>query len=156
MACSAAGVGRATAYEHKAADPEFAAAWEDAIEEAVEALETEARRRAIEGVEQPIVSGGEIIATVQRYSDTLTIFLLKAHRPERYRDNVRLEHTGPAGVAPVMIYVPDNGRMGAPVAAPLRPVTAPSTAPPPATEQPAPIPADQPAPARRRVRRPRD
>lgn len=104
MASSVAGVGRATAYEHRAAYPEFAAAWDDAIEEAVEALETEARRRAMEGVEQPIVSNGEIIATTRRYSDTLTIFLLKAHRPQRYRDVVAVDHTTagmPLGFVPV-------------------------------------------------------
>ena len=31
-------------------------------------------------------------------SDLLLIFLLKAHRPEKYRETIRQEHTGAAGV----------------------------------------------------------
>lgn len=34
------------------------------------------------------------IATVQKYSDTLAIFLLKAHNPEKYRDNSKIELAG--------------------------------------------------------------
>jgi serine/threonine protein kinase len=35
--------------------------------------------------------------TVKEYSDTLLLALLKAHRPEKYRDNVRVEGAGPQG-----------------------------------------------------------
>lgn len=41
--------------------------------------------------------GRPMVATVKEYSDTLTIFLLKAHRPERFRDNSKLELTGANG-----------------------------------------------------------
>ena len=37
-------------------DPAFAAAWEDAEEVAADRLEDEARRRAVEGVTEPLVS----------------------------------------------------------------------------------------------------
>ena len=52
--------------------------------------EVEARRRAVEGVEEPVgwfqgTPGG----TVRKYSDTLLIFLLKGARPHKYRDNIR-------------------------------------------------------------------
>lgn len=33
-------------------------------------------------------------ATVQKYSDTLAIFLLKAHAPDKYRENSKLELSG--------------------------------------------------------------
>lgn len=36
-------------------------------------------------------NGDHKVATVKEYSDTLTIFLLKAHRPERFRENTRME-----------------------------------------------------------------
>jgi hypothetical protein len=80
-------------------DPAYAEAFLAAQEEAVEALELEARRRAEKGVVKPVYYQGEVCGTVREYSDTLLIFLLKAARPERYRDNARIEHqvTGTGG-----------------------------------------------------------
>lgn len=85
-------------------EPEYAAAFAEAKEEACELLEAEARRRAVEGVEEPVVYQGQIQysgtgkakkpVTIRRYSDTLLIFLMKGAMPEKYRDNVRVEHTG--------------------------------------------------------------
>lgn len=93
----AAGVHRATAYKWRDEDPEFAAAWDEAIEQGTDALEDEAKRRAVEGVKEPVFHKGEICGHVQRYSDTLLIFMLKARRPEKYRETVRNEHTGADG-----------------------------------------------------------
>lgn len=39
--------------------------------------------------------GKQQYATMKEYSDTLAIFLLKAHNPEKYRDNMKVQHTGP-------------------------------------------------------------
>lgn len=39
--------------------------------------------------------GKQQIATMKEYSDTLAIFLLKAHAPEKYRDNATLQISGP-------------------------------------------------------------
>lgn len=39
---------------------------------------------------------------MRKYSDTLAIFLLKAHAPEKYRENTRMELTGANG-GPVQI-----------------------------------------------------
>lgn len=85
-AARGAGLSRSHAYALRASDPEFAAEWADALEEAVDSLEAEARRRAIEGVDSPHFHGGQLTGTVKKYSDSLLMFLLKAHRPERYRD----------------------------------------------------------------------
>jgi hypothetical protein len=38
--------------------------------------------------------GNPMVATVTKASDTLAIFLLKAHNPEKYRDNSRVEMAG--------------------------------------------------------------
>ena len=65
-------------------DPDFAAAWQDALEEAVDWLELEALRRAVEGTEENWFSKGEIVGTITRYSDSLLMFLLKARRPWLY------------------------------------------------------------------------
>ncbi len=79
-------VSRTQVYEARKRDVEFAAAWDNAIEEGADALELEARRRALEGVKEPVFYKGEVCGHVLRYSDTLLMFLLKAHRPEKYRE----------------------------------------------------------------------
>jgi hypothetical protein len=99
-ACEAAQIDRSTAYLAKAADPIFAQAWDDAMESAADVLEQEARRRAHEGIDEPVgFYKGEPSAYVRRYSDTLMIFLLKGARPEKFRE--RHELTGKDG-APLM------------------------------------------------------
>lgn len=57
-AAKAAGVDRVTAYRWREADPEFAEACESALEEAADAIELEARRRAVEGIEEPVLHQG--------------------------------------------------------------------------------------------------
>lgn len=98
VAADSVAVSRRTVYDHRAADPAFAALWEEAYEEAIDALEAEARRRAVDGVVvDHLDKDGKLLFTDTRYSDVLLIFLLKGARPEKYRDNVRTEHTGPGG-----------------------------------------------------------
>jgi hypothetical protein len=96
-ACKNAGLPRRTAYDWKNADPRFAQAWEAALELGTDALEDEAIRRAHEGTLKPIYQGGKKVGTVREYSDTLMIFMLKARRPERFKDRVAAEHTGKGG-----------------------------------------------------------
>lgn len=105
----AAEVSRRTPYGWLNADPAFKADFEDAEQEAIDHLEKEARRRAEEGVVDYVVSQGKLVyiedpdtgesrPLVKRvYSDTLMVLLLKAHRPEKYRERQSVEHSGPAG-----------------------------------------------------------
>jgi len=79
-------VGRATVYAHKHADPAFAKAWAEAVELGTDALEDEAIRRGKDGVLKPLVSGGKIVGTVREYSDGLLNTMLKARRPEKFRE----------------------------------------------------------------------
>ncbi len=56
-------------------------------------LESEARRRAIEGVEEPVFFQGEKVGSKLKYSDTLLIFLMKGERPEKYAErSLNLHH----------------------------------------------------------------
>jgi hypothetical protein len=87
-ACKQVGIGRRTAYNHREQDEDFAAKWADAVEEGADELEAEAWRRAKDGVEKPVFWRGQRIATVREYSDTLLIFLLKAYRPEKFRETM--------------------------------------------------------------------
>ena len=89
-ACELTGIGRTNVYRWRK-EPEFEAALQLAVEEATERLELEARRRAFEGVEKPVYQGGEHVGDIQEYSDTLLMFLLKAARPEVYRETIRVD-----------------------------------------------------------------
>ena len=71
LSANGAGVNRSTAYEQRRTDPAFAKQWDDAIQEAIERLEASAYERA------------------KNVSDTLAIFLLKSHKPERYQERYR-------------------------------------------------------------------
>lgn len=102
LSARAINTGRRTVYEWREADDVFAKAWDRAVKIAVIGLEDEARVRAEDGVDEPVFHGGKQCGTVRRYSDTLLIFLLKAHNPEKYRENSRMELTG-AGGGPVQV-----------------------------------------------------
>lgn len=82
-ACRRARISRQAAYQERAADPEFAAAWEAARQMGLDALEDKAIGRA------------------EKESDTLMIFLLKAHRPERYNMPQRHALGGDPGAPPI-------------------------------------------------------
>lgn len=96
-ACKAAGIGRTMAFQWRQDDPVFASQWNEAVEQATEKLEREAWRRASEGWEKPVFQNGRQVGTVREYSNTLLIFLLKAQRPDRYRENSKVEISGPQG-----------------------------------------------------------
>src|SRR5215831_19943363 len=87
-AAALARTSRTRVYELRKVDPAFAAAWEEAEEIAADRLEEEARRRAVEGVAEPLVSAGKLVRDdsdqpimLRRYSDNLLLALIKARRP---------------------------------------------------------------------------
>ena len=93
-ACTAVGIGRRTHYDWMQADTKYADAFEQAGEDAADALEAEARRRAFEG------------------SDVLLIFLLKGHRPERFRERYdHRHHVGNGDVVLAPMKMPGVGRL---------------------------------------------
>lgn len=75
-------------------------------------MEREAYRRAVDGVEKGVYYKGDRIATEHEYSDTLLIFMLKARAPEKYRENLKVDHSGSADVT--ITYVNDWRNQGAP------------------------------------------
>lgn len=86
VAARKAKVSRSHAYARRVTEPEFATEWDQAVEAATDLLEAEARKRALEGVETPHFHQGKMAGVVTRYSDALLMFLLKARRPEIFRD----------------------------------------------------------------------
>ncbi len=98
VAAQAAGVSRSGVYVQRQLDDAFAKAWEEAEEVAADRLEAEAWRRAVEGVAEPLVSAGKLVSgedgrpmVIRRYSDNLLALLLRAHRPEKYRERTSVE-----------------------------------------------------------------
>lgn len=87
-ACEAAGIGRRTAYDRRETDTEFAAAWEDAVEEARDRIEAEAIRRAVDGYDAPVWYQGELVGTNREYSDSLMQLVLKGNKPDKYGDKL--------------------------------------------------------------------
>ena len=63
-ACESVGISKPAAYKWRGTDPEFAAQWDAVIELATEDLEKEARRRAYEGIEEPVFYQGEVCGHV--------------------------------------------------------------------------------------------
>jgi hypothetical protein len=92
-AAKAAGVGRSTVYVWQEDEPDFVLAMRQADLQATEVLEQEAWRRAREGIAEPVFQHGKEVGTIQRYSDQLLMFLLRARAPERYRDRVDVSVT---------------------------------------------------------------
>jgi hypothetical protein len=76
-ACRAARISRTAAYAWRQEDDAFAAAWQEAEDEAADKLEQVAYERATSG-----------------QSDKMLEILLKAHRPEKYVERQRIEHSG--------------------------------------------------------------
>ena len=119
-AAAAARIERRLHYRWLEDDEQYRASFEAAKEEAGQALEDEAIRRAHEGVEEPVIyqgalchqwedvvepEWGEVVGQrrgdkpliVRKYSDQLLTFLLKGFKPEKYKDRGAIEHSGPGG-----------------------------------------------------------
>ncbi|MEM7568172.1 MAG: hypothetical protein AAF337_00115 [Pseudomonadota bacterium] len=84
LSCEHVGVSRTAIYAAKRDDADFAAQWSQAMQLALDALEAELIRRAIEGTQSTQFYQGKPIGVVTSYSDSLAMFLLKSHRPEVY------------------------------------------------------------------------
>lgn len=102
----AAQISRCLVYKRRDSDRAFRDEMADALDEATDTLEAEARRRALEGcARKQFMRNGEPIIDpetgdqyVEReYSDTLLLALLRAHRPQRFRENRSVELSGPNG-----------------------------------------------------------
>ena len=93
------------------ADPAYALRFKVADEEVTELLQTEAHERANRGTETGVYYKGSLVATVREKSDLLLIFLLKARRPDLYRErwDVKTEHSlGDAVTAEIIAGLSDE------------------------------------------------
>lgn len=93
VAAKAAGVSRKTIYQYKKTHPEFMERWLEAEEQAIATLEDAATQRAL------------------RTSDPLLMFLLKARRPDVYRETVNTNLSGGIAVGTMSLDVCDNDEL---------------------------------------------
>lgn len=123
QAAAASGVSRATAFYHKANDPEFRARWEKSIEVALDALLDEAYRRAALGYEEPVIHGGQLSTvtdeetgkqrplTVRKHSDRLLEVLLKFRYGDQMADRLRVKVEESSGLdAEALLKMPSEDR----------------------------------------------
>lgn len=96
--CKAAKASPHTVYKWREHDETFALQEQQARNAFADLLEEEAVRRAHKGVKKPVYQGGELVGHIDEYSDTLLIFLLKAVRPDKYRERVDMRHSGGVNV----------------------------------------------------------
>lgn len=89
-AATAAGITRRTHYNWLESDEDYAEAFHAAEDAVGDMLEQEAIRRASQGVERAVYHRGEVVGTERHYSDTLLIFLLKGHKPEKYKERAHV------------------------------------------------------------------
>jgi hypothetical protein len=87
-ASDAVGLSRNAAYDHRLRDPEFDAACRQALERATDRLERKVRHRAENGSKRGVWYRGEKVGEEREHHDTLSMFMLKAHRPDVYRPDV--------------------------------------------------------------------
>ena len=64
----------------------FRKAWEAALAAGVQRLEDIAMERALNGVEQPVYSYGELVGTRRVYNDRLLMFMLRNRAPKRFAE----------------------------------------------------------------------
>lgn len=107
--CKAAGISRTGVERWRESSEWFDTMYSIAIEEAADRIEAEAYRRAVEGYDEPVIYQGmtttvldpvtmqEKQLTVRKYSDSLMAMMLRGARPEKYRENYKVEHSGAAG-----------------------------------------------------------
>lgn len=104
-------------YQIRSEEPDFAAAWDEALEQSYDLLESYAHRMSTEGLEVTetrrtvtraldgngalvVVGEQEQTVTNRMVSPHMAQFLLRAYRPKRFTQPARFEHAGKDG-API-------------------------------------------------------
>jgi hypothetical protein len=105
VAASAVGTSRVALYNRKGKDPEFSAAWDESVEIATDLLLEEARRRAYDGVTEPVFFQGKECGYIKKYSDVLLMFLIKGRRPEYATERRELSGRDGSSLTPPTINV---------------------------------------------------
>ena len=95
-ACRVVQKSRRAAYDLRDKDAEFAAAWDEIVDRELDQLEASAMKRAQRGWLEPVFHEGKVAGLKRRFSDTLTIFMLRQRRPDKWAraEKLKLDHGG--------------------------------------------------------------
>jgi hypothetical protein len=107
--CRAAKCSPHTVYKWRDEDPEFVAQETEIRSAFADSLEEEAFRRAYTGVVKPIYQGGKLVGDVTEYDTTLLVLLLKAVRPEKYRERTQQDVNVKGDLGLQIVYAPQMG-----------------------------------------------
>lgn len=84
------GISSSAIYDARNSDPEWSKAIDEARESGYDMMEEEARRRAVEGWNEPVYYKGECMGEVRRYSDSLLKFLLTHCKPQKFNPGIKV------------------------------------------------------------------
>ena len=122
VAAAAVGITRSTAFYHKANDLEFRKQWEKAIEVALDAVLEESYRRAVVGVDEPVIHQGRLATqvdvetgeerplTVRRHSDRLLEVLMRWRYGDQLADRLRVKVEDTGLSADALLQMPADER----------------------------------------------
>ena len=94
MSCRMAHFSKSGIQKHVKKSAAFKKAWDEAYETGADVLEDEAWRRAVEGWDEPKWYQDKEVGAVRKFSDRLLEMLLKARRPDKYRERIDANVTG--------------------------------------------------------------
>jgi hypothetical protein len=83
-----AGVTTSAVFAHQKYNPEFAQKLEQARLDIASRVEASVLKRAVRGHNEKVFYKGEIVGVQRKPSDSLAMFWLKSHVPERYGDKL--------------------------------------------------------------------
>jgi hypothetical protein len=125
-AAERAGIGRQTHYDWMKQE-EYRVAFDAAEQDAWDMLEQSAWDQSTKGIPDLVLYKGEPVRDPEypnadppvylfkrTYSPQLLMFLLRGARPEKYRDNMKLEHAGEINGGYVMVIPSDGSDLGEP------------------------------------------
>lgn len=90
-AAEAAKAPRTTFRDLRDRDPTFRARWDAAHEAGTDHLEDAAVTRGIVGWLEPVYQQGRKVGEVRKFSDTMLAMQLNGRRPDKYRQNVKVD-----------------------------------------------------------------
>lgn len=96
-AAKAANIDRGAHYDWLKTVEDYPARFAEACDQAGDYVEGEAVRRATEGVLEVKWYQGKAVGTKRVFSDGLVPTLLRGFKPEKYRERITAELTGPGG-----------------------------------------------------------